>query len=510
MQKIILIQLANVSFHIEENAHKLLKDYLESIQSNPNLAESGPQIELKLCQMFEENNSKYANAIVSMPLVQLSIQNLGIANPNLATENSTKSLAVEKIKFLRNPSNRVLGGVCSGLAAYFGVQLWVVRIALVLLVYWQNYSFLIYLLLWVAIPKAKSEADKLAMQGKPASPNDIWKSIISTFEKLKNGKFTDFFNPIFGSVMFLMKAILNVARKFTGAGIILVAFVCVFLVFLVFLIYSSNNFNFNGSDISLQECTKLIYDDIFDFKVLCYSTVIAVSIALFYAFMFSFWLIKGQMKTSKSMHLVLIFTIILSSIVSIWSILKLKNEFSTSKSITQKSIISYKNDDILFILPYQSDSIIGNSKLQLNLFNIGVVLADSGLFVNNITLEIKKSETNAIVLDYTASADGKNDDIALQNINSIQYKFSTINNRLLIGDYFKLSPKALWRNQSVKITLEIPENQLFRLDIFMKRLQLNLPNLKLEKGINQEFLFNKTLKIKNNFILITDHEDILQ
>ena len=59
-------------------------------------------------------------------------------------------------KLARSRNNRMIGGVCGGIAEYFGWTPWVVRFIYVLVSIFSAAfpGILIYLLLWVLMPKA--------------------------------------------------------------------------------------------------------------------------------------------------------------------------------------------------------------------------------------------------------------------------------------------------------------------------------------------------------------------
>ena len=82
-------------------------------------------------------------------------------------------------KFYRNPDNKVLGGVASGLAAYFGVEISVIRIALVISVFVFGFGILAYIVLWMVAPEARSLTEKMEMTGKPITLVNIENSVKS-------------------------------------------------------------------------------------------------------------------------------------------------------------------------------------------------------------------------------------------------------------------------------------------------------------------------------------------
>ena len=68
-------------------------------------------------------------------------------------------------KLFRNPDDKVLGGVASGLSAYFGIDVLYVRLAFVLLAFAGGSGILIYLILWIITPVASSITERIKMKG---------------------------------------------------------------------------------------------------------------------------------------------------------------------------------------------------------------------------------------------------------------------------------------------------------------------------------------------------------
>jgi phage shock protein PspC (stress-responsive transcriptional regulator) len=96
-----------------------------------------------------------------------------IALPGVGTIEEDKTVK----KFYRNPEDKVLGGVASGLAAYFGVDIGVVRLLFVLGIVLFGAGFLLYIVLWLISPQANTLTEKMEMQGQPITLSNIEYSI---------------------------------------------------------------------------------------------------------------------------------------------------------------------------------------------------------------------------------------------------------------------------------------------------------------------------------------------
>ena len=66
---------------------------------------------------------------------------------------------MENRKLRRNPMNRVIGGVCSGLADFLGVDVALMRIAFVIAFLFASFGFWLYIILWIVLPESQQTTD---------------------------------------------------------------------------------------------------------------------------------------------------------------------------------------------------------------------------------------------------------------------------------------------------------------------------------------------------------------
>lgn len=57
-------------------------------------------------------------------------------------------------KLTRDTKNKMLGGVCSGIGSYFGVDPTIVRVVWVLLALGAGFGVIAYIICWLIIPEA--------------------------------------------------------------------------------------------------------------------------------------------------------------------------------------------------------------------------------------------------------------------------------------------------------------------------------------------------------------------
>ena len=91
-------------------------------------------------------------------------------------------------RLYRNPDDKMLGGVISGMAAYLGWDVTLLRLLLlVVLICGVGTLIPVYIVCWLIIPEARTAAEKLSMRGEAVTVENIGKTVTDGFEKVANG-----------------------------------------------------------------------------------------------------------------------------------------------------------------------------------------------------------------------------------------------------------------------------------------------------------------------------------
>ncbi|QZE13879.1 PspC domain-containing protein [Halosquirtibacter laminarini] len=173
MKKTVNINLAGTTFHIDEDAYALLHEYLKKLKAYYHGNEEGvdiiQDIESRIAELFIEFRIRESTPI-NLVMTQRVIDQLG--DPSMFEENEeeteknlNKTNNNPSKKLFRDPTNKILGGVFSGVCAYANIKLTAVRIIAIiaLIIYWP--ISIIYLVLWIIIPGAKTKTDFMQMRG---------------------------------------------------------------------------------------------------------------------------------------------------------------------------------------------------------------------------------------------------------------------------------------------------------------------------------------------------------
>jgi phage shock protein PspC (stress-responsive transcriptional regulator) len=85
----------------------------------------------------------------------------------------------------RDPDRRIIGGVCAGMGAYWSIDQWIVRVIFLIITMMGGLGILIYLILYIVLPEAKTTSQKIEMKGDPVNIHNIKESVKNEFENLR-------------------------------------------------------------------------------------------------------------------------------------------------------------------------------------------------------------------------------------------------------------------------------------------------------------------------------------
>src|ERR1700739_1307377 len=178
MKKTINISLGSIVFHIEEDAPQKLSAYLDAIsssmQGSEGQAEIMGDIEARIAELLQPKVNSFKQ-VISITDVEEVIGIMGnpeeFATGNAETKKEEPLNTGEKGRYqygerriFRDTDDKVLGGVCSGLAYHFGIDPIWLRLGFGLSIFLGGFGLLLYILMLIIIPKAQTAAEKLEMR----------------------------------------------------------------------------------------------------------------------------------------------------------------------------------------------------------------------------------------------------------------------------------------------------------------------------------------------------------
>ncbi|MEJ8740495.1 PspC domain-containing protein [Phocaeicola sp. HCN-6420] len=196
MKKTLTVNLGGTVYHIDDDAYNLLDNYLNNLRYHFRKEEGADEIvrdmETRIAELFDEY-IRTGLQVITVEQVEAVIARMG--NPeDLNTDDDEEKKETEQHAYsngparrlFRNPDDRVLGGVLSGLSAYFGWDVTLIRIGALVLGCFVHGLILAYLIAWIIIPLAKTATEKLQMRGEPINMENIGRTVTEGFDKVND------------------------------------------------------------------------------------------------------------------------------------------------------------------------------------------------------------------------------------------------------------------------------------------------------------------------------------
>lgn len=191
MKITVSINIGGMAFHIDEDAYTELKIYLRSLDryfaKEPSSAEIMADIEARIADLLKAKLSDYKQ-VVTLADVKEVINTLGTPE-DISDDSGTGNERLGTTgyhRMYRDPDSRIIGGVCSGMAAFWRIDPWIVRVIFIVISLPGGLGILIYIVLWIVLPEAKTTAQKIEMKGDPVNIHNIKDSVRQEFDNVKD------------------------------------------------------------------------------------------------------------------------------------------------------------------------------------------------------------------------------------------------------------------------------------------------------------------------------------
>jgi phage shock protein PspC (stress-responsive transcriptional regulator) len=191
MKITLSVNLGGYSFNIDEDAYSELKRYLKNLELHFAEEESSSEIlsdiESRIAELFRPKLTLYKQ-VITIDDVNNVISVLGAPediSDNERTSAKDKFSSPGYHRMYRDPDHRMIGGVCAGMGAYWNMDPWVVRLIFVVVTMLGGLGVLIYLILYIVLPEARTTAQKIEMKGEPVNIHNIKDSVKKEFDTVR-------------------------------------------------------------------------------------------------------------------------------------------------------------------------------------------------------------------------------------------------------------------------------------------------------------------------------------
>jgi len=494
MNRTININLGGIFFHIDEVAYQKLKRYLDAIRKSLSDDPQGQDeiindIEHRIGellseritndrQVINENDIDEITKIMGKPEDYLVDEELFEDEPNTKRSSNTNTK-----KLFRDGDDKFLGGVCSGLAHYVGIEVIWMRIIWLILLFGFGIGFLIYPLLWILIPQAETTAEKLQMKGEPVNIDNIERKIREELSgvtsKVKKGvndvtdtvKSSEFqnraksgFQELIDTLGKIILAIFNVFGKFIGAILILIA--ALTLLGLIFGAFSWGSIEIMGFGNTYNHIPLFIHNGILPPWLLIIFVFIAVGIPFVVLFMLGLRILSNNVKsfsTTTKLSLLGVWIIALLGLgfaaINLATQTASKGVFNTTEELQTTALDTLKIKMI-------SDENLSNNREFRKRYSTELVYDNEiqKLYSSRINLDIKSTENTTGYLKIRKNSEGNNRLNANNTAEKIEYKYNLSANNLLLNGYFLSDIENQFKDQIIDITVYLPINSVVYLD----------------------------------------------
>ena len=244
MKKTYNINLGGIVFHIDEDAYELLDKYLANLRIHFSKEEGGEEIvhdmELRISELFSERMND-RKEVITLADVEEIIGRMGKPEdlsdgeePKTSEEESGQERGTKRL--FRDPDNKVIGGVCSGIAAYMDWDVTIVRLVFLILGCFVHGFIIAYIAAWFIIPEANTASEKLSMKGMKVNVENIGKTVTEGFEKVNDYVKSERTKSVLQRIG---EAIVNVAGFLIKCLLVILAVCLAPMLFVLFIVFFS-------------------------------------------------------------------------------------------------------------------------------------------------------------------------------------------------------------------------------------------------------------------------------
>jgi phage shock protein PspC (stress-responsive transcriptional regulator) len=484
MRKTITINIRGIVFHIDDNAYEKLKSYLSSISSHFEKQEGGREItediEARIAEIFSTHITQEYN-VIDEKLVDHVIATMGMPEDFQETETDNQSNGTttnenpnasnyntyyqSSKRLYRDGESKVIAGVCSGLAYYLNIDKAVIRIIFVILFFvTSGIALPVYLILWIAVPKASSTTQRLEMQREPITVDNIGRKVKEDINEKKNDNKVKTSRPD--------AAQQNMNQRTEGPSVLSKIFGVLLILFGLF----SSLLLIAG----IVGATKLIgfapgFAPAFDGGIVLshifsesLGTTVIISLLVLLIIPLLLIIYTGTRllfnfdSNSRSVYLSSLGVWFIAFLILGASISGVASLFNSKETVldNQKLTISA---DTLFVKVNQSAFDDYESKFAINNYQI-LSKNKREMVTGTPRLNIEKSESGGLSIEIGKTSKGNNSNNAQANAEKIQYPIEISGDTIILYPSFLLPENGKWRMQELTTTIKLTEGKIVFLD----------------------------------------------
>jgi phage shock protein PspC (stress-responsive transcriptional regulator) len=494
MNKTLTINLAGFMFHIDENAYKKLERYLSRLKAQFAKTEGGEEIiqdiESRIAELFKEKITD-AKEVISSDDVDSVIAVMGQPEDYMdadeeAAQQERTYRAKEEPQFqsssrsrtiYRDTDSRIIGGVSAGLGHYFKLDAIWMRLIFIAL-FFSGFGTLLYIILWIVVPKARTTTEKLQMRGERVNISNIEKSIreemdavggkVKDFtDKARNHDYTPyrksttgFFNDLGRFIGMAVRTLIRVIGKVLGFLLILFAFG---LLIALLIAMGTGGFHLLGSDVglfSVLDFLELVTVSAFHYNSMIIGLLLVTVAPVFLFVYLGLRLLFNLQPLNASARNGALLSIFAGIIILIITGSVIGASLSSRGSFTQRHELVPQQDTI-------NISVIEDEVYQAfeaEHFNPRWMYLDGQHLFTNVELDVLSSVDSVNYLVAEVRANGSNRREARAFTEDISFNYKMDGQNLKFANYYTLANGKRFKGQSIRYRLYLTEGTRIFLD----------------------------------------------
>ena len=490
MKKTFTINISGTVFHIDDDAYERLNNYIFQINrhfgNDADAKEIVQDIESRISELFQER-VKDGSEVITIAQVEEIIRIMGMPEAFADAKEEevfTKIPRSRSKKLFRDPDDRVLGGVCAGLASYFNIDPIIVRLLFVAFFFGGGSSLIIYVILWIVVPKAANTAQRLEMKGEEVNISNISKTIKEELQDVKENyqnfranksyiRSRERLDDAGNVILSILRAFLKIIVVFFGIILISVGIICIIALFASIFV--------SGEFIGMSPFNNELpqYLDLFvsngNLTWFWFGLALTVGIPLIMLAYLGSKLIFRFKSNSPAVGFTSLGLWIFGIILLIYAAGRGVSDFKSVSTSTRQEQVGTKSDTLYLKMGKDEFSDYLDSNLDFDGLRIASVDGKQFL-LNEPRFDIEKSETNEFSIVVRSKSRGRDLDKAQANARDINYKFTQNDSVITFQPWFMLPEKSVWHKQEVDVILKVPENKTIFLDNDMAKIIHDIEN----------------------------------
>lgn len=469
MKKTVSVNIKGMNFLIEEDAYEMLQNYLDRLTTGLKNEKGGKEIiediELRIAELCSEALTE-RKQVIELTDIEKILSTLGDPSQYLDeteesfSQSNSKNKTGNEKRIFRDTDQAVIAGVCSGIAKYTNMDVVIIRAIFIAVLLFGGFGFPLYVILWIIIPKATSTIDKLRMQGKPVTVENVRDEVEQAADRLTKGS-TRFANKLRKDDNYSQR-INSIGRIFSilfGTGIIAIGliFLTLFLIFImggaqVIPVQSESGF------LSFPEFGQLVLENSGDVKWAWISIfLIGFSGTLFFLLLGSKIMFRIHNFWSRMALIVLFSTGFIGTIIALFIGIRTGREMAIEGEI-EKSIGSVSSQELRIqtITPKLAsiETFEVKSKGRYGMMSIeGERVVESGIHI-----EYQQSPDSLFHIYQNLTANSHSHQKAIKKAKNIAHAIQLDKNALTMDSHYSFPKRDKLRDQDVIIIIAVPIN----------------------------------------------------